>query len=346
MYVCLYVFIICPLYVHFSFGKVRRRARAKKSKRVITMKSQHSSPACRSFVWLPRCLTLLPEALDWDCTYPWAHSSLGWILSLLSAASDVYYIALYKHICIYAPCGSIARICDGALNTNANLCNCVRVYVQVLWCVLICNAVACRATLLPSCPLSFFSFPCAAFVVLTFSGWIFRIYFNAFTFGSICHVILATYVCTRVCERVLAFVLGELRAHTPYLWIIYRYENSTTNRAEEQKLRPQTPKFVIEFDCCLNFFLKKSWQPVRLAGPTEISQDVWHAIHIELFTVWCLLAHAFIPYENLKLWKRVYSCGANVFNGKKHIPCSLSYADQVFPILDATALADQHTALL
>lgn len=85
--------------------------------------------ACLSLFCLapPRCLTLLPEALDWDCTYPWAHSSLGWILSLLSAASDVYYIALYKHICIYAPCGSTARICDGALNTNANLCSCVRV---------------------------------------------------------------------------------------------------------------------------------------------------------------------------------------------------------------------------
>lgn len=127
------------------------------------------------------------------------------LFSLLSAASDVYYIALYKHICIYAPCDSIARICDGALNTNANLCNCVRVYVQVLWCVLICNAVACRATLSsPPRPLSFFSSPCAAFVVLTFSGWIFRIYFNAFIFGSICHVILATYVCTRVCVCVLA----------------------------------------------------------------------------------------------------------------------------------------------
>lgn len=111
----------------------------------------------------PRCLTLLPEALDWDCTYPWAHSSLGWILSLLSAASDVYYIALYKHICIYAPCGSTARICDGALNTNANLCNCVRVYVQVSWCVLICNAVACRATLFPSSSFLFLFFPMCGF---------------------------------------------------------------------------------------------------------------------------------------------------------------------------------------
>lgn len=35
-----------------------------------------------------------------------------------------------------------------------------------------------------------------------------------------------------VCVCVFAFVLGVLRAHTPYLWIIYRYENSTTNRAE------------------------------------------------------------------------------------------------------------------
>lgn len=38
-YVCTYVCTFYPLYyVHFSFGKVRCRARAKKSKRVITMK--------------------------------------------------------------------------------------------------------------------------------------------------------------------------------------------------------------------------------------------------------------------------------------------------------------------
>lgn len=157
--------------------------------------------ACLSLFCLapPRCLTLLPEALDWDCTYPWAHSSLGWILSLLSAASDVYYIALYKHICIYAPCGSRARICDGALNTNANLCTCV--YVQVSWCVLICNAVACRATLLPS---PFLSLSFLLHVRLLWC-WHSLAGFVGFILMRLYLVQYATlywrhmYVCTRVC---------------------------------------------------------------------------------------------------------------------------------------------------
>lgn len=142
-------------------------------------------------------------------------------------------------------------------------------------------------------PFSFFSSPCAAFVVLTFSGWIFRIYFNAFIFGSICHVILATYVCVyaSVCVRVLAFVLGVLRAHTPNLWIIYRYENSTTKRAEGTEIATADSKVCHRVWQLFKLLSEK----VTVARKTGWTHRNWDKMYKLKFTLECSRSDAYWP---------------------------------------------------
>lgn len=116
MYVCRYY----PLYyMHFSFGKVRSiHSSSQNVKKGYHHEITAPSATRRCSVWPPGWVTLLPELLGCQCA-PLSTQLAGLSAFFpfhVSAASDVYYIALYKHICIYAPCGGIARLCDGALN--------------------------------------------------------------------------------------------------------------------------------------------------------------------------------------------------------------------------------------
>lgn len=116
MYVCMYVLslVLCAL----QFWQSSLQSSSQKVKKGYHHETP--SPARRCSVCPPRWATLLPELLGCQCA-PLSTQLAGLSAFFplhVSAASDVYYIALYKHICIYAPCGGIARLCDGALNTK------------------------------------------------------------------------------------------------------------------------------------------------------------------------------------------------------------------------------------